>query len=346
MADGPPGSRRIRHRKHIRRRRLLTIELGGAAVFCAIAVAVAVGISQAASSPACASVRAVPARSPGQISGQAARAASLAQTSREIGGQAASQTSGEATHYVLQPGDGNCSYPGLPAGQLYVALPPAEYGAAAACGSYLKVTGPDGSVRVEVVDQCPDCGSGHIDLSEAAFARLAPLSAGLVSVTYRTITDPPLPAPLSLRVKEGSSAYWLALLPIDAGNPVTRVQVSSPSNGWQDLAHASYNYWLAASGMGAGLFTVRITDSVGNEVTLTGITLAPGVVQSTGTLMYAAGASAPVAAAAPTSAAPTATPTKHRRARARPTASPTPTRTALGPAPGSDPAPVSPSPSC
>ena len=75
-----------------------------------------------------------------------------------------------------------------------MALPPSEYGAAAACGSYLQVTGPDGSVTVEVVDQCPECQAGHIDLSEQAFARIAPLNAGLVPVSYHTVADPPLPA--------------------------------------------------------------------------------------------------------------------------------------------------------
>ncbi len=115
---------------------------------------------------------------------------------------------------------GNCSYPSPPAGQLYVALSPSEYGAAAACGSYLQVTGPDGSVTAEVVDQCPECQAGHIDLSEQAFARIAPLNAGLVPVSYHTVADPPLPAPLSMLVKTGSSAYYLALLPINNGNPL------------------------------------------------------------------------------------------------------------------------------
>ena len=136
---------------------------------------------------------------------------------------------------MLQPGTGNCSYPGLPAGQLYVALSPGEYAGGAACGSYLQVSGPDGSVTAEVVDQCPPCGAGHIDLSEQAFARIAPLSAGLVGVSYHTIADPPLPGPLSVLVKTGSSAYYLALLPMNTGNALASVQVSSPSHGWQDL---------------------------------------------------------------------------------------------------------------
>lgn len=316
MAVGPG------HRRRVPRRRLLSIELGSAAALCAIAVAIAVGISQATSSPACASVI-----SPNQASGEAV---------------SPNQASGEATHYVLQPGNGNCSYPAATTDQMYAALSPAEYGSAAACGSYLAVTGPDGSVTVEVVDQCPECRAGHIDLSEQAFARIAQLSAGLVPVTYHTIIDPPLPAPLSLRVKEGSSPYWLALLPVGGGNPITRVRVSSAYRGGQDLARASYNYWLAPSGMGAGPFTVQLTDSVGHQATIAGISLTPGVVQATGRWMYGAGA--PVAAAGP--AGSTAARTTHSPTAARTTVSPVPSRAAPIPVAAPSLAVASPTPSC
>jgi expansin (peptidoglycan-binding protein) len=309
------------HRRRLPRRRLLSIQLGGAAVLGAIAVcvAVAVGVSQATSTPACASVMAV-------------------------AGSLAGQTSGEATHYVLAPGTGNCSYPAADTGPFYVALPPAEYGAAAACGSYLEVTGPQGSVTAEVVDQCPDCQSGHIDLSEQAFARIAALSAGLVPVSYHTIADPPLPGPLAVRVKEGSSPYWLALLPIGTGNPVSSVRVSSPSRGWQVLAHTSYNYWLAASGIGPGPYTVQVADSAGHQVTLSGIGLTPGVVQVTGTRMYGAGP--PLAATAATAAPPASRPPAPSPGPARTTASPLPARSSPGLAARASQAAASPTPSC
>ena len=220
---------------------------------------------------------------------------------------------------------GNCSYPSPPAGQLYVALSPSEYGGSAACGSYLQVTGPDGSVTAEVVDQCPQCQAGHIDLSEQAFARIAPLSAGLVPVSYRTIADPPLPAPLSMLVKTGSSAYYLALLAINNGNPLAGVAVRQGSGGWQQLARTTYGYWLASSGAGPGPFTVRLTDTLGHQATVNGITISPGVVQSTGTSMYGA-AAAPVATtaapAAPARKAPGARRARHRHHATQTTASP------------------------
>jgi expansin len=245
------------------------------------AVVLALGIGQVTGGRACASV----------VSGVAAAG----------GGP---QT---ATHYVLT-GLPNCSY-SPPADGLYVALPAAEYAGAADCGGYLQVSGPDGSVRVKVIDQCPECAAGHIDLSEAAFARLAPLSAGLVNVSYTLLADPALPGPVSVEVKQGSSQYWLALLAGNTGNPLAAVQVET-SSGWLSLARASYNYWLAPSGAGQGPFTVRLTDTQGHQVTVSGITLSPGIVQPTRTWMYGAGAgpapatSAPAASLAATSAAP------------------------------------------
>jgi len=243
--------------------------IGGGGVVAAVVLAV--GLGQVTQSRACAAVMA--AAGAGGTSGQT------------------------ATHYVLQ-GLPNCSYPDAPSDGLYVALPPSEYASAAACGGYLQVSGPDGSVRVKVVDQCPDCAPGHIDLSEAAFARLAPLSAGLIGVSYAPVSNPPLPGPVSVEVKQGSSQYWLALLADNTGNPLASVQVQT-SSGWLSLARASYNYWIAQSGSGPGPFTVRLTDTQGHQATVSGITLSPGAVQQTGTWMYGGGSDAEPAAPAP-----------------------------------------------
>jgi hypothetical protein len=247
-----------RHRRRNRRWPLLGFGFGGIAVVAAV-VALAVGMSQAVGTRACAA-----ALSAGEVSGT-------------------------ATHYVLQSLP-NCSYPSPPADGLFVALSPGEYDSAAACGGYLEVHGPDGSVRVEVIDQCPGCGAGHIDLSEAAFSAIAPLNAGLVDVTYQPLVNPSLPGPISLLVKQGSSQYWLALLAMNTGNPLASVQVRSESGGgWYSLVQASYNYWVAQSGAGTGPFTVRLTDTQGHVVTVQGVALSPGVVQGTGTWMYGAG---------------------------------------------------------
>jgi expansin (peptidoglycan-binding protein) len=202
----------------------------------------------------------------------------------------------EATHYAPTP-QGNCSYPSAPADGLYAALPPSEYAGGAACGEYLDVQGlgdlSGKKVRVEVIDQCPECATGHIDLSEKAFSQLDVLKAGIIAVTYQKVTDPPLTAPLSVKVKEGSSASWLALLPMNTGNPLASVQVQNSAGGWDSLTRSGYGYWIAQQGEGAGPFTVKLTDTNSHTVTLTGITLSPGTVQNTSTWMYGGSASTP-----------------------------------------------------
>lgn len=200
--------------------------------------------------------------------------------------QPSGTVTGTATNYTLTSGSGNCSYASPPSDGLFAALSPAEYADGTACGEYIDVHGPNGTVRVEVTDQCPECSYGHIDLSQGAFSRIAPLSAGQVPVTYDVVSSPPLAAPLSVTVKDGSSPYWLALLPANTGNPLSSVEVQNSAGNWTTLTRSGYGYWLAPQGAGSGPFNVRLTDTHGNQTTLYGVALNPGQTQNTGTWMY------------------------------------------------------------
>ncbi|MEU1585460.1 expansin EXLX1 family cellulose-binding protein [Micromonospora sp. NPDC005710] len=222
--------------------------------------------------------------------------------------------SGKATFYDSKGAGGNCSNPAAPANRLYVALGPTEYSAGAACGGFLDVVGPKGSVRVLIMDQCPECAPGHLDLSREAFARIADPVQGLVPVTYRAVVNPPLPGPLTFRIKEGASQWWFAVRIGNHGNPLRSVEVrQGDSRPWQSAARQDYNYWLIASGAGPGPFTLRVTDVYGNRATVSGIRMAPGQVQNSTVRMYAPGAGAgtrrPSASTRPPSKRPVVTPT-------------------------------------
>ncbi|MEN3360963.1 MAG: expansin [Mycobacteriales bacterium] len=191
---------------------------------------------------------------------------------------------GRATHYTLT-GLGNCSFPTVPADGRYVALPPSEYAAAGACGSVLDVHGPDGTVRVTVVDLCPECEPGHLDLGVPAFAAIADPVRGIVPITYTRVVNPPLPGPVRVRIKEGSSPFWLSVLLLDTGNPMATVEAAAGS-GWRPLVRQPYNYWEAASGVGPGPLTLRVTDDRGHRRTLTGVPLTAGATHLTSVRMY------------------------------------------------------------
>jgi expansin len=189
--------------------------------------------------------------------------------------------SGKATFYDLGSGTGNCSFPSAPANDLFVALGASEYSGAAACGSYLDVTGPKGKVRVKVIDSCPPCGPGHIDLSRTAFKKIADEIDGIVPVKYKRVADPSVPGPVSVRLKEGSSRYWFAALIDNHANPLTSVKVAGRGGGFQTATREDFNYWIIDGGAGAGPFTVKITDVTGRTRTLSGIKLSPGTTQKT-----------------------------------------------------------------
>ncbi|MDG4808171.1 expansin EXLX1 family cellulose-binding protein [Micromonospora sp. WMMD1120] len=245
--------------------------------------------------------------------------------------------SGKATFYDSKGAGGNCSNPAAPANRLYVALGPTEYSAGAACGGFLDVTGPKGSVRVLIMDQCPECEPGHLDLSREAFARIADPVQGVVPVTYRAVVNPPLPGPLTFRIKEGASQWWFAVRVGNHGNPLRSVEVRQDDNDpWQSAVRQDYNYWLIASGAGPGPFRLRVTDVYGTRVTAGGIRMAPGQVQTSTVRMYLPGGAAatprPSASARPSATRLAATPPPSRRpvevSRANPSATGAPTTSA------------------
>jgi expansin (peptidoglycan-binding protein) len=186
--------------------------------------------------------------------------------------------SGKATHFDGSKG-GNCSY-GPPSSNLYVALGPSEYSQGAACGGYIDVKGPKGTVRVKVVDQCPECPAGHLDLSEAAFAKIGVLNDGIIPITYQGVRDAQTPGPVQIRIKDGASQYWLAVLADNVGAPLRSMEVKT-SSGWSALHQTDYNYWLDDNGAGQGPFTLRLTDVYGRQATVSGITLSPLKTQTT-----------------------------------------------------------------
>lgn len=233
---------------------------------------------------------------------------------------------GRSTFYDSRGGGGNCSFVQAPADRRYVALGPAEYAAGAACGGYLDVTGPRGKVRVLIMDQCPECEPGHLDLSREAFAAIADPVQGIVPVTYQEVVNPTLPGPLTFRMKEGTSRWWFAVLVGDHGNPLVSVEAKATGSAWRGAVRQSYNYWVVDGGLGPGPYSIRVTDGYGHQVVATGIRLTPGETQRSTVRMYGASGALPTppartATPAPTSPGPT---TSAATSSATSSAAPTP----------------------
>lgn len=219
---------------------------------------------------------------------------------------------GTASFYDAGRSGGNCSFPGPPADRLYVALGSSQYSGGAACGSYLDVTGPKGTVRVMVMDQCGGCGPTKIDLSTEAFTRIDDRSQGIATVTYRAALNPPLDGGLTFRIKGGASQYWFAVQVGNHGNPLRSVEAKGTSGGFRKAARQTDNYWTIEGGLGPGPYTITVTDVYGQKATATGIRMVTKQVQrSTVSLISpATPSSSPSAPASPSAPPPSPTPTE------------------------------------
>lgn len=176
---------------------------------------------------------------------------------------------GVATYYDAT-GAGACSFDPSPGDLNVAAMNAPEYDNSAVCGAYVHVVGPQGEVTVRIVDLCPECLAGHLDLSEEAFAQIAALPLGIVPITWQVVS-PALAGPIAYHFKDGSNPWWTAVQIRNHRNPVARLEYWSGGE-WVSVPRVSYNYFVQTEpGMGPGPYTFRVTDSYGNQLVDSGI---------------------------------------------------------------------------
>lgn len=174
----------------------------------------------------------------------------------------------------------------IPSSRYTAAVGPAEFAGSKACGSYLSVAGARGTILVKVDNLCPECATGHIDLSTEAFAALDDPVKGVVPISYRTVRNPAVSGNIVVQVKDGSNPYWLALQLDNIGNALQSVAVAGPSGAFRSMTRSQNAFWVLDDNPGSGPFRVRLTDVAGHVVTLTSIDLKPGVKQTTSAKLY------------------------------------------------------------
>jgi expansin (peptidoglycan-binding protein) len=175
---------------------------------------------------------------------------------------------GVATFYDAD-GSGACSFD-TAVDLMVTAVAAPDWAGSLHCGRCLEVWGPEATIVVRVVDLCPECPSGHLDLSAEAFDVIADPVQGVVPIAFRSIPCP-VAGPLAVRQKEGSNPWWLALQMRDHRHAVASVEVrENGSSTWQSLGRESYNYFVVTSSAGGGLglpIDLRVTDVHGHVVT-------------------------------------------------------------------------------
>ncbi len=177
--------------------------------------------------------------------------------------------SGEATFYggIAGSSGGNCSLPVVADDFMHCALNNTDYQNSNACGSCLEVTGSLGKTIVKVVDRCPECKPGDVDLTQEAFSKIANPIDGRVPITWKFV-----PCPLTtgqtikINFKSGSSKYWTAIQFRDLKHAITKMEYFKNSS-WINVNRVLFNFFIEPQGINSPM-TLRITSILGEQLIL------------------------------------------------------------------------------
>ncbi len=153
------------------------------------------------------------------------------------------------------------------------AMNSAEYDTAAVCGASIHVVGPQGETTVRIVDLCPECPKGNVDLSKQAFSLIADTILGRVAISWRYVSTQ-VTGPVEYRIKTGSNPWWIGIQVLNHRNPIVKLE-ALVNGAWIQVPRTSYNYFVYAAGLGAGPFSFRSTDLYGQQLVDSNIPLEP-----------------------------------------------------------------------
>lgn len=183
---------------------------------------------------------------------------------------------GDGTYYAPIDGtnSGNCSIFIDKGDYMYCALNAIDYNNAAYCGAYIKVTGVKGSVILQVVDSCPECLKGDVDMTEQAFSKIDDVINGRVDITWEFV-DNPNDTTVKMEFKEGSTQYWTAIKLFDIKEALQSLEYLNTAGNWVAMERMSYNFFVEPNGIMSPM-TLRATSIKNDVLIFDDVTLAVG----------------------------------------------------------------------
>ncbi|KAJ0388469.1 hypothetical protein COL922a_000273 [Colletotrichum nupharicola] len=188
----------------------------------------------------------------------------------------AESTSGESTFYGGNTSGGMCSFSTytIPSGLYGTAFSGSAWDSAAKCGACVKVTGPNGVITAMIVDQCPECSAGQLDLFQDAFAKIGDISAGKIATSYEFV-ECGITSAIKLHNKSGTSSHWFSMQVLNHNEPVAKLEVSTDGGStWQATTRQQYNFFENSSGFGTETVDVKVTSESGSSVTVKDVSVA------------------------------------------------------------------------
>lgn len=155
---------------------------------------------------------------------------------------------GDGTVYTLSdPQHGNCNFMAYPnaAATKYAALNSQQWDATKNCGRCAEVTCTDSrcagatkaSEVVHIVDQCPECAAGDLDLSPTVFRAITGFESDRLQIKWQFVDCPVVTSKITYCLKKGSNEFWAAIQPTNFVAGVASVKVNGQTTTMVDSAY-------------------------------------------------------------------------------------------------------------
>lgn len=180
--------------------------------------------------------------------------------------------SGEGTQYggIAGSDGGNCGIYVEEGDFYHCAMNHIQYDSSSACGGCVRILGPKDEITLQVVDRCPECKIGDIDLSTEAFEKIAQLKDGRIPIRWQYVpcdgSDD-----IKIRFAAGSSQFYFKALFYNTRYRIAKVEYQRLNGDFTPIHREMYNYFVEQSGIDEekskiGPYTFRLTDSEGQQI--------------------------------------------------------------------------------
>ena len=173
---------------------------------------------------------------------------------------------GDGTFYdsIAGTSSGNCGTPIAIDEYQYCALNNFQYNNSEACEACINVTGPKGSVLLRVVDRCPKCLSGDVDMHVRAFTEIADEIDGRVPISWQYV-ECPLQNNIEIIFKEGSSMFHTEIQIRNLKHAIETLEYLNDDGIWIKPERKLYNFFVEDNGISSPM-TLRTTSVLGEEL--------------------------------------------------------------------------------
>ena len=156
---------------------------------------------------------------------------------------------GDGTPYDLDKvGHGNCAFMSSwsKAVTNYVAVNQAQWDDLTHCGQCIEATCIDAkcknrntAVTLQVVDRCPQCQYGDLDMSPSALIKIVGSNPGRIKIGWKYV-DCPEPGTIKFCLKTGSNKWWVAIQPTNTRIGVKSLSINGKAGKMLDGAYYYY----------------------------------------------------------------------------------------------------------